>query len=395
MDFPQSVSFLYQLGNESKTMKLGLDRMVEVCRALGNPQDALQIIHVAGTNGKGSTCAMLEAGLRAAGYRTGLYTSPHLVSPVERIRIDGQPVSEERFAGLFNQVHHAVAGFPEHPTYFETVTAMGWLAFVEARCDWAVVEVGLGGRLDATNVVTPVRSVITPISFDHQQYLGHTLAAIAGEKAGIIKPGVPVIVSAQEPEAMAVIEDRARQRSAPLRRSRDAQAQIPPPLLGEHQRENTRTAIRTLESLDIDPAGVAQTVWPGRLERVRRGPDVYLDGAHNVAGAKALAAFIRELRATGRRIWIVFGVMRDKDVLEMTSELFPLADELILTAPRSERSLPATEIPAPGSARIAPRVPIALEMLGSAQPDDAIFLTGSLFLVGEARSLLLAEREPQ
>lgn len=389
MDFPQSVAFLYQLSSESRTMKLGLDRMRELCRALGNPQDQLRIIHVAGTNGKGSTCAMIEAGLRAAGYRTGLYTSPHLVSPVERIRINGEPVTEEQFAQLFERVHRVATGLPEHPTYFETITAMGWLAFVDAACDWAVVEVGLGGRLDATNVVRPARSVITPISFDHQQYLGHTLAAIAGEKAGIMKQGIPVIVSAQEPEAWEVIATRARELSAPLLPSAGAQAQIPPPLLGEHQRENTRTAVRTLESLGIDPAGIAFTRWPGRLERVRQAPEIYLDGAHNVAGVRALARFIRDLRAAGRRIWIVFGVMRDKDVVEMTSELFPLADELILTAPRLERALPATEIPSPDFARIAPRVSIALEMLESARPDDAVFITGSLFLVGEARALLV------
>ena len=195
VNYPDSVQFLYALGNEIKTAKLGLDRIRAVLDALGRPQDRLRFVHVAGTNGKGSTCAMIESALRAAGRRTGLFTSPHLAEPTERIRIDGLPVSAERFAEAFDRVHAAVerlsAGPSTHTTYFETVTAMALLVFAEERVDRVVLEVGLGGRLDATNVVSPELCVITPVDFDHEAFLGKSLESIAGEKAGILKPGVP------------------------------------------------------------------------------------------------------------------------------------------------------------------------------------------------------------
>lgn len=392
MTFPDSVRFLYSLGNEVKTLKLGLERIESALEILEHPERQLRFVHVAGTNGKGSVCAMIERGLREAGYRTGLYTSPHLVSPTERIRINGEPVSEEAFARAFNTVHTAVAGFEQHPSYFETVTAMAMLIFAEERCDWVVLEVGLGGRLDATNVVTPELCVITPVSLDHQEHLGDTVAKIAFEKAGILKNGVPAVISKQQPDAMTVIRDRAMKLDVPLiETAGHTPLNIAPPLAGKHQIDNTLTAVVALEALglagDVIERGVSATVWPGRLERVRTAPDLYLDGAHNVAGAQALAEFIRDIRGE-RRVWMVFGVMRDKNVAEMSEALFPLADVLILTTPASDRARAVDAIPAPPGTRFANSVEAALDELRAAGPDDIIFITGSLFLVGEARALL-------
>src|SRR5579862_5942612 len=218
MTYPDSVKFLYALGNEIKSARLGLERIIAVLAALGNPERSFKSVHVAGTNGKGSTCAMIDAGLRAAGIRTGLFTSPHLQEPTERIQIDGIPVSREDFERAFNVVHETAGKLDLdcHPTYFETVTAMAFWLFREKRVHTAVVEVGLGGRLDSTNTVQPALTVITPIDFDHEAYLGHTIEAIAGEKAGILKPGVPAVFARQRPDAVTVLEARAAELRVPV-----------------------------------------------------------------------------------------------------------------------------------------------------------------------------------
>src|SRR5690349_15283155 len=222
MNYPDSVQFLYALGNEIKTAKLGLDRIARVLGALGNPQARTRFTHVAGTNGKGSTSAMIEAALRRAGRRTGLFTSPHLAEPTERIRIDGSPIDATLFASLFDRVHAAVEeliasnAIEAHTTYFETVTAMALVAFAEQGCEDVVLEVGLGGRLDATNVVTPALCVITPVDYDHEAWLGRSLEAIAGEKAGILKAGVPAVFARQRPQAAQVLDARAAQLSIPV-----------------------------------------------------------------------------------------------------------------------------------------------------------------------------------
>src|SRR5664279_2960075 len=224
VNYPDSVRFLYALGNEIHTAKLGLERITQVLEALDRPQDRLRFVHVAGTNGKGSTCAMIASALQAAGRRTGLFTSPHLAEPTERIQIDGRPISAERFAAAFERVHAAVEqllaeGLIDlHTTYFETVTAMALVVFAEEAVDMVVLEVGLGGRLDATNVVTPDLCVITPIDFDHEAYLGRSLEAIAGEKAGILKAGVTAVFARQRSEAAAVLDLRAAQLSIPVAR---------------------------------------------------------------------------------------------------------------------------------------------------------------------------------
>src|SRR5882762_8344614 len=216
MTYSESVRFLYSLGNEIQTAKFGLDRITQLLKALGDPQGTGRFIHVAGTNGKGSTCAMIEAGLRAAGVRTGLYTSPHLIEPTERIQIAGRSVSESQFAEACTEVHKtsermlAAGDLDLHPTYFETVTAMAFLLFARERVDTVVLEVGMGGRLDATNVVTPALCVITPIDFDHEAFLGDKLAKIAAEKAGILKPGVPAIFAEQSLEAECILRAHAK-----------------------------------------------------------------------------------------------------------------------------------------------------------------------------------------
>jgi len=407
MNYAESVRFLYSLGNEIQTAKFDLERITRLLDALGNPHRAGSFIHVAGTNGKGSTSAMIEAGLRAAGVRTGLYTSPHLVEPTERIRIAGQPITPDQFAQTFTEIHAIAERMLEagdldlHPTYFESVTAMAFLLFAREHVDTVVLEVGLGGRLDATNVVTPVLSVITPIDFDHQIFLGDTLGKIAAEKAGILKTGGPAIFAEQPAEAEAVLRAHAK---GPYTLSRDwaitdlelhrrgsrfrlRDLEITCPLAGEHQVENARTAAIALHELGVSPGGIAQTCWPGRLESVWDRPEIILDGAHNPAGTRALASYIRRFY-TGRRIWIVYGVMRDKAVAEMAEVLFPLANRVIATAPANSRALPPECIPAPGAV-ITHTVSDAVALLGQAQPGDAIFITGSLFVVGEARALLL------
>src|SRR5271157_1950365 len=287
MNYPGSVEFLYSLGNEVKTAKLGLDRIGAVLEALGSPHRRGRFVHIAGTNGKGSTAAMIESALRAHGLRTGLFTSPHLAEPTERIRILGEPVSAERFAAAFDQVHAAAEGLLDagaidlHPSYFETVAAMAFLIFAEEKLDWVVLEVGLGGRLDATNVVTPELCVVTPVDFDHEAYLGRGLEAIAGEKAGILKPGVPAVFARQRPEAAGVLEARAAELGVTVKRAGDFEIRdlqidsrgsrfsgIVCPLAGEHQIDNAVTAALSLQALGVAPGGIAATHWPGRLEYV-------------------------------------------------------------------------------------------------------------------------------
>jgi dihydrofolate synthase/folylpolyglutamate synthase len=392
--YPDSVRFLYALGNEIKTAKLGLDRIRAVLSALGDPQNSFRSIHVAGTNGKGSTCAMIDAGLRTAGIRTGLFTSPHLIEPTERIVIDGMPVTPRQFEEAFNAVHK-VAGEP-HPTYFETVTAMGFWLFREMRVETAVVETGLGGRLDATNILNPVLTVITPIDFDHESYLGGTIELIATEKAGILKPGVPAIFARQRPEAQSILD-----RHVPAKHTRDFPIRdlhitargsefsgIKCPLAGEHQVENAIAAVMALESLGVSPKGIENAAWPGRLEQISPNPDIILDGAHNPAGARALARYLERFYAN-RKIRMIYGAMRDKAVEEIAGILFPLASELILTAPDNARALrPEALYEIAGRGHIAANISAALDHVrATASEDDVIIITGSLFLVGEARAL--------
>ncbi len=407
MNYAESARFLYSLGNEIPTAKFGLERITRLLGALGNPERSCRWVHVAGTNGKGSTSAMIESGLRAAGVSTGLYTSPHLVEPTERIQVRGETITPGQFAEACTEVHEAAERMLEtgdldlHPTYFETVTAMAFLIYSRANLDIVVLEVGMGGRLDATNVVTPDLCVITPIDFDHQYFLGNTLEQIAAEKAGILKPNVPAVFAEQPLEAEIVLRAHAR---GPYTLSRDWAItdleldargsrfllrghQVICPLAGEHQVENARTAAIALNQLGVSPDGIGATRWPGRLEQVTEHPEIILDGAHNPGGARALRRYIERFYAR-RRIWIVYGVMRDKAVGDMTALLFPLADRVIVTAPANSRAMEPEQIPAPG-ATITHNVEAAIALLREADKNDVIFITGSLFVVGEARALLV------
>ena len=421
VSYPDTVRYLYSLGNELKPgAKFTLEPMRTLLSALGNPESGQRFVHVAGTNGKGSTCANIASILRNAELRTGLYTSPHLIEPSERININGISVAPARFASAFETVHAtaeqllATERLAAHPSYFETVTAMALLLFRES-CDIAVLEVGLGGRLDATNVVQPEICVITPVSYDHEAYLGNTLGAIAVEKAGILKPQVPVFMSPQLPGAEAVIAARARELGCELIRTadytvsdirttpRDSEFRLSGQvyrcvLPGRHQIDNARTAILACRYLQIPEhairAGLETVVWPGRLEFVLQNPDFVLDGAHNPAGAAALADYIREFCAN-RPVWLVYGAMRDKAIDEVTQQLFPLASRLILTAPSFPRALrpeAILELISHPNAETAATVSKAIEIARTAPSEAVVFFTGSLFLVGEARALLIGNR---
>jgi dihydrofolate synthase / folylpolyglutamate synthase len=399
-----AAQYLYSLGNEVKSIKLGLERIQGVLKALGHPERQVPCVHVAGTNGKGSVSAMLERGLREAGFRTGLFTSPHLQSPAERIQVNGDPIGERDFLAALQAVED-VSDPDDHPTYFETITAMAFWHFARAGVERLVLEVGLGGRLDATNVVDPLLSVVTPVDYDHQQYLGNTLIEIAREKAGIIKPGRPVILAPQHPEARPAfhgdIEETGGWQVRDLKLRFDGCSytasqgertlHIECPLPGAHQVTNSLTAAIALSKLNIKSGaiarGIAQTKWPGRLEIVGREPLIYLDGAHNPAGAARLREFI-ETHFQGRRIWLVFGVMRDKDVPAITGQLFPLAEKVILTRAQQDRSLEPERIS--GNAVITQSVPEAIALLKTAPSHVVAFITGSLFIVGEARPHFVA-----
>ena len=418
MTYAATIDFLFSLGPELKTIKWDLARIETILDALGNPQQRGRFIHVAGTNGKGSTCAMLASALRVSGFRVGLYTSPHLVDARERIQIDGEQISEELWCEVFAEVHAASEDLlarnliEAHPSFFETMTAMAFLAFERAGVDVVVLETGLGGRLDATNVVTPEVAVITPIDFDHEAFLGSSIESIASEKAGIIKRDRPVVFAEQRAAAFGILEHRALEMNAPVtlssawrvvdlrlekfgsRFTLEAEESIPIvcPLAGEHQVENTRTAVAALSVFGVSAAaiaqGIAQAKWPGRVERIATDPDIILDGAHNPAGARALAAYIRQFFAD-EPVRIVYGAMRDKAIDEVTDVLFPLAAEVILTAPDQPRAVnPDTlaEVVQHPKMRTAANLEEALKMT-RANPMTT-FITGSLFLVGEACRLL-------
>jgi dihydrofolate synthase/folylpolyglutamate synthase len=413
MTYEESIRFLYSLGNELKFAKYDLVRIRVLLAALGSPHLQGRYVHVAGTNGKGSTCAMIESGLRAAGFRTGLYTSPHLAEPTERIRISGVPIRSEQFAAAFDRVHAcaesllARGDLDQHPTYFETVTAMAFCVFDSPGIDWTVLEVGLGGRLDATNVVEPKLCVITPVDFDHEAWLGRSIDSIAFEKAGILKPGIPAVITPQRVEADGVIRQRAAEIGAPLIDAGDwpihnavsdrrgnrfdlPGLSITSALAGEHQIENARTAAVALHTVGVPneaiEAGIAAARWPGRLERVSENPEIIIDGAHNPAGARALAAYVDRFYP-GESLTLIYGAMRDKAVEEVAGTLFPRFSEVIVTAPDQARALAPEsllDIVDHPLTRTAPNLQAAI-----AQIHQTTFISGSLFLVAEARHLLL------
>jgi len=420
MKFADTVRFLHSLGHELKVVKWDLAVVETLLADLGSPHRRGRFIHVAGTNGKGSTCSMMASALRVEGLRTGLYTSPHLVSPRERIQVDGEMISEQAWCAAFDEVHVAVESLlardriDAHPSFFETMTAMAFVAFARSGVEAVVLETGLGGRLDATNVVDPEIAVITPIDFDHEAFLGSSIESIAAEKAGIIKAGRPAVFAAQRPAAFAILERRALELDAPVTLSSawrvedlvlekfgsrftlagDEEIPIDCPLAGAHQVENARTAVAALNVFGVSAAaireGIARTSWPGRLERIATNPDIILDGAHNPAGARALAAHIERFFAD-EPVRIIYGAMRDKAVDEVVNALFPLAAEVILTAPDQPRALNAESLADAvdhPNVRVAATIADALRI--ARENPMTTFVTGSLFLVGEARALLSA-----
>jgi len=438
MTYQEAVAYLESLIDYERTPAgaaaarvWNLDRTRHLLAAAGDPHLKLRTLHLAGTKGKGSTAAMAASILTAAGHHTGLYTSPHLVSFRERIRVDGELISEADVVALVEQARPIIESMREGeigmPSFFEAYTLLGFLHFAQREVDVLVLETGLGGRLDATNVASPIACALTRIGMDHMTELGDTLALIAREKAGIIKPDVPVISAPQEPEVLDVFEEIALERGAQLlvvgtdsgprvlstetkdltqvftiegleRRYDDLSC----PLLGAHQTENAAVAIGLVELAargglrvgeEFVRKGLAEVRWPGRFQVVSRRPFIVLDGAHDDLGAEALAKTIESLLG-GLRLLLVFGTGGDKDAKAIARRLCPLADQVILTQSGSPRAIPAEELQrlvftmSKHTSAITPVGEAVRQAVRLATRGDAIVITGSLYVVGEAMQAL-------
>ena len=421
MTYPQTIQFLY--GLRWFGAKFGLENTFKLAALAGNPQEKLRFIHVAGTNGKGSTCAMLESIYRAAGLRVGMFTSPHLVSFRERMQVNRRWISKSDVARLVGDLRSRADAGPARageggvtvpaiarppalgrrdacPTFFEFVTVLALKYFAEQKCELVVWETGLGGRLDATNIVTPLASVITNIAFDHEQWLGNTLEKIAFEKAGIIKPNVPILTAADAPEALAVIKDVAREKHSPLScidPLRSRHSTFDSPLLGAHQKINAALALATVDVLQpripvgtqAIRAGLGSVNWPGRLQLIQSpdGRTILLDGAHNAAGAAALRAAL-EKDFAGVRPMIIFGALADKKWRDICKILSPLAAGVFTVRVASDRTAAAGDLAAAFRAARPGLEVVAAESLADAlnacKHKPFIVITGSLYLVGEA-----------
>ena len=443
MTYSEAIQFLY--GLQIFGAKLGLENTFKLAALAGNPQEKLRFIHVAGTNGKGSTCAMLESIYRAAGLRVGLFTSPHLVSFRERIQINRQLVSEADVARLVEGAQLLLKNFPAeaHPTFFEVVTVMALKYFAEQNCELVIWETGLGGRLDATNIVMPLASAITNVQLDHQKWLGETLAEIAREKAGIIKENIPTVTGAEDPDALRIISQIAAEKKSPLtvvtpadaRGLNDLELSLP----GEHQKRNSAVALGVVKALqkqipvseEIIRRGLRTVTWQGRLQMIERGHQkILLDGAHNPAGAQTLADALQDLLERGcvgvadqpQRVGkfgnaatdaptphtvalrtqaqpaLIFGVMRDKDFTAIIKILSPLASKIFLSPMDSERSADPTELIDLFRAENAAAKISACQNLAEAFEKSAgekfVVVTGSLHFIGEAIELLGVSSEP-
>lgn len=435
MNYDAAVRYLLSLGRElaapiqAAAAKFDLENITVLAEKLGRPDRAYPSAHITGTNGKGSTAAFLESILRRAGFRTGLNTSPHLERINERIRINGVEIRDAAFAETFSRIQSvaeellAAGKLRAHPTFFECVTAMAFEYFARAEIQFGVFEVGLGGRLDATNILAPSVSLITRIDFDHENFLGHSIEEIAGEKAGILKPGVPVVLAEQRREAREVVLARAAKLGCRVIEPASAfgtvdlstqdgcaharltevasgwSVLLTPSIPGRFQLQNALSAVAAARLLQesgyaiSDKAiteGIANTVWPGRLEKVQSRPEVYLDGAHNPSAAAELAAFWHENFAA-RRIFLIFGALRDKALDEIAGQLLPFVEEVIFTEPRTSRAISASQLADIAAhhathSSVIPAAEHAIDYaLSKASPDDAIFVTGSLYLVGQLR----------
>jgi dihydrofolate synthase/folylpolyglutamate synthase len=409
LSYKEALAWLYSL--QRFGIKLGLENirrlLDECCSGVCVKRPALaaasaftsKVIHVAGTNGKGSVCAMIDSICRAQGYRTGLFTSPHLITFRERIRVNGEMISENPVSNGLTTIRDLVADWDPHPTFFEVTTALALKYFSEANVDVIILETGIGGRLDATNAIQSDVSVITQIDFDHEEWLGNTLAEIASEKAGIIKPGIPVVCASQRPEAEKVIRTRAAECEAPLQFVTESYDGSPIALRGHHQKQNAAVAIATLRAakIDVDNSAIARGLatidWPARFQRWDER--TIIDGAHNPAAARVLAETWREIFAD-QKATLILAVLSDKNLRGICEALAPIVDSVLLPRIRSERAA-GPEMLAKVLANIAPPLPYSISpsidqalTLARAKPNP-ILVTGSLHFAGEALAHLRGE----
>lgn len=401
-------------------IKLGLSTIKEILKGLGNPQNNFSCIHVAGTNGKGSIASALASILNASGYKTGLYTSPHLVRFNERITINNQPISNANVIEAYKAVKQVHRGCRE-PTFFEFTTAMAFYEFDRQKVNWAVIETGMGGRLDATNIIKPALSIITNISVEHREYLGNTIAQIAREKGGIIKKCTPVIIGIKQKNAIAVVKEIASEKSAPVFRLGDdfkvkrnqsgnftyfgienTWRNLQTGLLGNYQVDNAALVIAACEVINNKKAsipvksireGLANNNWPGRLEIVSTNPLVILDGSHNLIAARNLSRYLSD-NLSDRNITLVIGILDDKPYSAMLKSLLPVCSRAIITSPKIYRALLPEKLLAVAEnlisdVTIIPDVGKAVNYaVKTASPDDAVCIAGSLYVVGEAKEAL-------
>jgi dihydrofolate synthase / folylpolyglutamate synthase len=424
--YQESIDYLF--GLQKYGIKFGLNCTKNILIRLGNPHRRLRCIHIAGTNGKGSTAAMLSSMLKQQGLRVGLYTSPHLVRFTERFRINDKEVSPERIIEVFRHVRQVIDD-AEPPTFFEAVTAMAFQYFAEEEVEWAIVEAGMGGRMDATNVMQPQVSVITNVSMDHEEFLGSTLGAIAREKAGIIKNRVPVVTGARQPLVQAILKATCLRLESPIfRLGKDFRAKrnadgslryeglmrrfssLALNLAGGHQIHNAALALATLEvlenyrALSLDPEtipeGMLQVHWPARLEILQKSPLILLDGAHNPEGAECLRDALKQLFPK-RRLHLVLGIMADKDLRGILRKLLPRAETVIFTQPKYARAANPEALrrlarPYLQRLYVIPDPESAIQQAKSfAAPEDVICIAGSLYFAGEVKELFGEPVHPQ
>ena len=414
---------IYQLGRFG--IKLELDTIQNILARLGHPEKKYLCVHVAGTNGKGSTATYIASILQAAGFKTGIYTSPHLVRFNERICINGHMISDADVVSAYEAVNAADIG-DRHATFFEIATAMAFYYFAKQQVDWAVIETGMGGRFDATNIIDSAVGVITNLSIEHTQYLGTTIQALATEKGGIIKPFTPLVTSVSQPSGIRTLKQIAKEKNAPIyqykqdffvRKTPNKPTvtyrglnfripDIPPPLPGDHQKENMGMALAACELIfdrhkenasqyqltsDIVRQGLAGTRWPGRLEVIQENPLVILDGAHNLQAARMLARYLSTTLA-GRKLTLVIGILDDKPYEAMLKNLLPVAHRVIITRAKIDRSLPTAVLMAAvkknfnGQIQVIETVSDAVSYaISNTSKQDAVCIAGSLYVAGEAR----------
>lgn len=383
--FEDTLGWLY--GTQSRGIKLGLEGIQALTGAVGNPHQSLRFIHVAGTNGKGSVCAMLESICRAAGLKTGLFTSPHLVRYNERIQVNREPIPDEAVLEGLHRIRTALAEHGLNPSFFEITTALGFLHFLDSSVDIVLLETGLGGRLDATNIVTPSVSVLTSIDLDHQRILGNSLAEIAREKAGIIKPGVPVVSVPQVAEVRKVFESVAHGLGTDVRYAEFPSPHFQLALAGSHQQVNAAAAVEALHQarLPVYPqaveTGLATVFWPGRFQHAQS--NLILDGAHNPAASWHLVQTWKECHR-GRTPTVIFGGLKDKSLSQMIEALSQIAARFFLVPVQNDRSAEPSALQTPGHLprAVYPDVKAAIAQARTLR--DPILVTGSLYLVGEA-----------